>query len=229
MGGVVPIFSDPDWMDHRHLHPGAEMAMQTGESFVDGQLGLDWDIDREEWVSPRAEALRNKKIRVEDLDDEELQRGQVRDPDGKFRNGPLRQIPREFHDELMRRILARGTEKLEASYLASIELLTDIVEGKSVETVVDNRGVEHKIPASMTLRSQTARYIIERLAGKTPDKVEVAVSAKPWEVTMRHIVRTPSQEVIEDAVIVADEHAEKLMMDHQRELEMAAQEYEDDE
>ena len=184
MGAPVPIFGESV--------PGSELASIPGEE-VDEHYGLRWNSSKGQWEHPRLALLREKRITVADLDDEELQRGQLRDSDGKFRGGPLRKIPREFHDELMRRILDVGAEQIRGSYLSAIGLLARVVDG----TEMDKDGNE----PDLSLRGSTAKYLVERLAGKTPDRVEVAVAVKPWEKTMEAIlVEVPEEYILAEEV-----------------------------
>lgn len=175
----IPIFSHPDWREQ----PGAELAsigsmededIHAGSKGVQPMLGLAYVPGTDRMVAPRVDALQRATLKVEDLDDEELLRGQVRDADGKFRSGPLRQIPREFHDELMRRVLEKGTDKLRAQYLNAIDVGTDLMNDAEIDP---------------TLRWNIAKYIIERLGGKTPDRVEHAVALKPWEVVLKGVIK----------------------------------------
>lgn len=200
MTAPIPVYADSlDW----RTSPGAELASvgtqehEELDSRVESRLGLAYDDKHDRWVSPRADAIRRQEIRVEDLDDEELIRGQVRDADGHFRHGPLRQIPREFHDELMRRILDRGMEKLRSSYLAAIDVIVDgIVEDRSVD---------------IRLRYDAAKYVIERLAGRTPERVEVGVEMKKWETVMTKIIKEipGSEQPVIDGEVVDDEDEEE--------------------
>lgn len=182
MGAIVPLYGDDT---------GAELAMVPGED-VNELLGLRWNEKKQMYEHPRLEMLRAGKISVQDLDDEELQRGQLRDSDGKFRGGPMRKIPREFHDELMRRILDVGVARIRGKYLAAVDTLVDVMQ----DTDTDSR-----------LKVDVAKYLIERLAGKTPDRVEVAVAVKPWEKTMESILtEVPAEEQdLEDAEVLDDE------------------------
>lgn len=181
----VPIFSDPDWREH----PGAELASvgsQPEEDVNEVMLGLVYDGKQRKWVSPRVDALQRQTIRVEDLDDEELLRGQVRDADGRFRGGQARKIPREFHNELMRRIIEQGVSKMKRSYVKAVEVLTeDIIEDESVD---------------IRLRYDAAKYIIERLGGKTPEVVNATVEVKRWEQVMDTIIKEVPVEIIEGEV-----------------------------
>uniref|UniRef100_A0AAU6R660 Tail assembly chaperone n=1 Tax=Micrococcus phage Kurnik TaxID=3092208 RepID=A0AAU6R660_9CAUD len=204
MGAPIPLFNDP--LDPI-ANPGAELAsvglvsededMTRPLPGMDAQLGLVYSEKTEKWFAPRVDGLRRQVISVQDLDDEELQRGQVRDSDGKFRAGPARRIPKEFHDELMRRIIERGVDKLRGSYLAAVDvIINDIVLDETVD---------------IRTRGEYAKYVIERLSGKTPDRVEHAVAMKPWEVTLKKIItEVPTSELegggmIMDAIIAEDD------------------------
>ena len=194
MTAPIPVYADSvDW----RTSPGAELASVSTQEHeeLEGRLGLAYDDKHDRWVSPRADAIRRQEIRVEDLDDEELIRGQVRDADGHFRHGPLRQIPREFHDELMRRILDRGLEKLRSSYLSAIDVIVDgIVEDRTVD---------------IRLRYDAAKYVIERLAGRTPERVEVGVEMKKWETVMTKIIKEiPGADQPIDADIIDEDEEE---------------------
>jgi hypothetical protein len=159
---------------------------------VDEILGLVWNRTSGKWVHPRAEALMSKEVRVADLTDEELIRGQLLDADGRFRGRPQSRVPKEFHEELMKRILDRGFDKLRGSYMKAMGVIVDDIVN---DDTVDIR-----------LRYDASKYVIERLAGKTPDRVEVGVDLKPWEVVMSKIIKeVPELDVIEAEVIEEDE------------------------
>lgn len=192
MGAPVPIFSNPDWRNQ----PGAELASVSGANpaQMNDVQGLAFDERTARWVSPRLKALQEKTLSVADLDEEELIRGQVRDSDGKFRRGPERKIPRELHDELMRRILETGTDTLKKNYLSALGTIVDLME----DTNVDDG-----------LRAKLAIYVVERFAGKTPDVVQATVEVKPWERIMHGIIREVPIEQIEQTHIVVVEEEDK--------------------
>lgn len=183
MTAPVPLYAVPDWREK----PGTELASVSGESPEEVEAAIGLAPNRNgRLVHPRVELLKLGKLNIEDLDDEELQRGQLRDTDGKFRGGPLRRIPKEFHDELMRRILARGTDKLRGNYMAAVDTLVDIMNDETVDAPV---------------RVNVAKYVIERLAGKTPERVEVAATVKPWQVAMQTIIREVPEDALEVEVV----------------------------
>lgn len=79
-----------------------------------------------EKLSPRMQDLAEGRLNIEDLDFEELTRGQLRGSDGKF-NGPKpHAIPRVFHDAMQREISKRMQDmfngKLQLSFDALVHL-----------------------------------------------------------------------------------------------------------
>lgn len=143
-------------------------------------------------VTHRAAQFMRGEITVRDLDDEELKRGRFRDSDGKFRGRSASLIPAEFHEEVMRRMLERGTEKIQHDFITAIETVVDVMKYSTDDAV----------------RLRAANVIIERYAGKTADRVDLTVAVKPWEQTLKGIMKAPPPELLQlgviDAVIVGD-------------------------
>jgi hypothetical protein len=110
-------------------------------------------------------------IKVEELDDEEIARGQLRDKNGGFSATAPAMIPTSLKDQMMKELFKRGDQIMRDSYLAALTTLQDISVGSAYE------------PAD---RIKASTYLIERLAGKTPDVV-VHTQDKPWEVVMSGI------------------------------------------
>lgn len=106
-----------------------------------------------------AEAILN----LDEWDNEELIRGYRRNRNGKF-GVPPKYIPREIQQEAFRRLIARGERTLKGAYVKSIEELVDLAQNADSEKV--------KLDAIKT--------VLERVAGKVPDKVLVA-REEPWE------------------------------------------------
>jgi hypothetical protein len=143
-------------------------------------------------VSQRMQLLMDGTIKVEDLDDEEIIRGQLRDRNGRFTGTKAALIPRAMHDEMMRRVLTRGQEKMRDDYFSAVDTISTIMKDTQVEPAI---------------RLRAADMIITRVAGKPVEKVELSVEVKPWEKAMTHIVKQiPSD--IWDAEVVADDDDE---------------------
>lgn len=115
-------------------------------------------------------------LQVEDLDDEELARGQLRASDGTFRGRPPKVVPAELVQAMRREWLGRAEAKLR-------EALHD----KGIGTYVELAGDKTIDPA---VRLRAADKIVERTMGKVPDKVEVSTE-DPVESLFRRILDDP--------------------------------------
>ena len=111
------------------------------------------------------------RLKVEDLDDEELVRGQLRGRNGRF-NGPQPAwVPRQFIEGMHRESVKRARDKWDENLLAAQEELLSMA-------------MNHKVEDSIRLRALT--YIIERSTGKIPDKMEITAELKPWEKLLQN-------------------------------------------
>ena len=140
-------------------------------------------------LSSRAQALVSGELSPEDLDDEELMRGQVREDSGRFAHKPPSLIPRQLRDELQRRLLARGDEILKRGYLVSTQLLVEVVQDPNVP---------------VKERTSAAKFIIDKIA---PDKIEVVHrSETPIEQMLREAMSEGGLVVGSTASIVEEEN-----------------------
>ncbi len=128
-------------------------------------------------LSKRITAFLDGEFSVEDLTVEELVRGQMRGADGVFHRPP-KLVPREFHQACMRELLRRGDELFQRHYIVAIQAMADIAS---------DPGMEPKD------RLKASQYIIERVAGKTPERLEVSV-ADPWQEALDEIVVVGSED-----------------------------------
>lgn len=120
---------------------------------------------------------------VETLSPEELVRGQLRDHEGRFRGRPPVWVPADFYQACIRQLLKSGEQLWREAFYDSIKVFTEIAQDPSVDTKD---------------RLKAAQYVIERVAGKTPDKVEVSVQ-QPWEAIIGGIVAEAEDEAISRA------------------------------
>jgi hypothetical protein len=123
--------------------------------------------------SLRMQAFLNGEITVEDLDSEELRKGQFRDRNGGFQGRPPMLIPREFHEAIVREMIDRGEATLRSHMDAAIE-------------VIAKMAMNPKTPARERLAA--AQYVLERTAGKIPDKQIVQASVARWQSAMEEVV-----------------------------------------
>ena len=123
---------------------------------------------------------------VESLSPEELVRGQLKDHDGKFRGRPPKWVPQEFYQACVRQLLKQGDAMWREAFFESIKTFTAIAQNDKLD------------PKD---RLKAAQYVIERVAGKTPEKVEVSVQ-QPWETIISGIVAEAEDDAIARAARV---------------------------
>lgn len=110
-------------------------------------------------------------ISVEELDDEELARGQCKDANGKFAASPPRMIPKAIHDQMVSQLFVRAQEQLRHDLLGAVKALGTIAHGEAFE------------PAD---RIKAASLIIDRVMGKNADVV-IHKQDKPYEMVLTAI------------------------------------------
>lgn len=115
-------------------------------------------------VPARVQQLIDGTLDVADLDEEELARGYPRAEDGSFRGRPS-VIPTVVHQRIQRELFARAGEKLKANLLAAAQTMASIAADPEQDPKV---------------RMDAAKWVIERLMGKTPD-VAVTMDEKRYE------------------------------------------------
>lgn len=93
-------------------------------------------------------------------DDEELLRGQRRSKRGKFHGSAPKVVPMSVHQELTKRRLSKSYELLREDLVAACQLLGKVVRD-------DEAPYKDRIKAS--------EIIIERVMGRVPEKIDVAV------------------------------------------------------
>lgn len=117
-------------------------------------------------ISARMKALLDGELDVEDLDDEELIKGQLRADDGTFRGQPSLLIPRTMHQRIIRELVMRGDGKLKQYFNRALETHNEVMMNPR---------------ANPQARLEAARYIWERVAGKIPNEHVVTATVKKWE------------------------------------------------
>lgn len=117
---------------------------------------------------------------VETLDPTELARGQLKDKNGEFKGRPPAIVPRAFHDACIRELISRGKTLYQENYVQAINAMTEIAQNGDKDSD----------------RIKAAQFVIERLEGKVPDKVEISQS-DPF----KEMIAGAVAEVAEDAAI----------------------------
>jgi hypothetical protein len=128
----------------------------------------------------------------------ELARGQLFDSRGGFSGRPPKLVPRAFHDACVRELMKRGKRMYQENYLQAIDAMTSIATDPLVKP---------------TDRLKAAQFVIERLEGKVPERVEISQAA-PWQEMINGI----TAEVAEDAAIAsAQDYLERMGTEQQAE------------
>lgn len=144
-----------------------------------GRLGKRW--------SEIIQAVQNKEYTwdefVSSLTAEELARGQLMDKNGSFTGRPPHFVPRHFHDACIRELLARGKVLYKENYVRAIQAMTEIANSTT---------------AKESDRIKAAQFVIERLEGKVPDRLEVS-AADPWQQIISGIVAEVDDEQVANA------------------------------
>lgn len=115
-----------------------------------------------EALSPRWQDFESGRLKVEDLDWEELVKGQLRNKNGTFSGNKPKVLPRSWHDELARRSAEHGRDVLTANLDVALDALV---------------GLARSGPAREQLGA--AQYIADRVLGlmtqKTETKTEITI------------------------------------------------------
>lgn len=111
-------------------------------------------------LSPRYRDLAEGRISIEDLDTEELTRGQLRNVDGTFSGPRPYVIPRAMHDVLQKELQKRMQLMFNGKLMVGFDAIVDIAENPS--------------PSMARERLAAAQYIVERGIGKIAEKQEIS-------------------------------------------------------
>ena len=123
----------------------------------------------------RYRAFIDGDLTVEDLDDEEIQRMQLRNERGTFQGTPPVSLPREF-------IMAI---RIEQQRRFNHWINTAVPEAQ--KAIIELMNSKKLMPGDAT-RLKAAQEIIERYAGKTPDRIEVKAEITNFEASINEIV-----------------------------------------
>ena len=116
----------------------------------------------------RQEALTKGYLSVKDLDDEELRAGKCRNPSGIIprTSGKTETIPKDLYDDFVAEHQARWEQNLRER----LDVMTEVIASVALDDTVEPRD-----------RVEAAKYIIERVAGKPTERMNVTVQRAPWE------------------------------------------------
>lgn len=153
------------------VDPGVRYKGYTEESPEQREQRI-LELHHTKSMSQRYQDLMDGTLSVEDLDDEECVRGQLRASDGSFRGRPPKAVPRELYLKMQSEAAKRWENKMKGMVDLSIEALGKLVTNGRSEMV----------------RYQAAVYLVERTMGKTPDRVQISAEVKRWEGVASNIL-----------------------------------------
>lgn len=125
------------------------------------------------------------RLKIEDLDDEELARGELRNVNGRFSGKQPQWIPKQFIQAMQRQIISRAAERWHSNLLEAQRQLIAL-------------GMDPRVDASVRYRALT--YVIERSMGKIPDKIEMSATIKPYEELLEGVTVVRDVDIIEGEV-----------------------------
>ena len=113
-------------------------------------------------------------LKIEDMDDKELEKGKWRNSAGTFKGvGTPKMLPRKFADELQAERIRRWNKKVQEDLEPMRQVLREIALNPR---------------ASADARHKSAVYLIERSVGKVPEKSEVKLEVAKWEQDIEGIL-----------------------------------------
>jgi len=143
-------------------------------------LDMPAPVTRDPSTMNRSELLKYGYITVDDLDDEELIRGQCRNRNGWFSTSNKNsQISKPVYDKMVSRLFDRAQEKMRENLLQAIDVLAEISQGDAFEA---------------SDRANASKFLIERVLGKTTEKIDLTVGAKPFEQILTGIAPLTREE-----------------------------------
>lgn len=183
-----PSINEMDWHDDEVVSVFNGVRIPTGRHVRRRKLGDDpWgELDP---ANSKLQELLSGKLDMQSLDNDELSFGIPRCDDGKFSVKAAWQaanLPKVAKNKLQREIYKRANQKLHAGLLGAVDTIVELATQPYAEDKI---------------RFEAAKYLFERLQGKTPDVV-LHEQAAPWEMVFSNIERGPrpvrSERQIED-------------------------------
>ena len=126
---------------------------------------------------------------LSDWSDEELREGRRRDRNGAWQGVTPKIVPKALHDELVRRTLTSANETMRDNLEEAVRCLVQLATSEAIEAKDRLRAIS---------------MIMDRVMGKSPDKVEIS-GQSPWLVALQGGIvtvdndATPEEEDVEDA------------------------------
>lgn len=172
-----PSVNEMDWHDDEVVSVFNGVRIPTGRHIRRRKIGDDpWgELDP---ANTRLQELLDNKLNLQTLDNIELSFGIPRCDDGKFSVKAAWQaanLPKVAKNKLQRELYKRANQKMHAGLLGAVDTIVEL----ATQPYADDK-----------IRFEAAKYVFERLSGKTPDHV-VHHQEAPWETVFSNIERGP--------------------------------------
>jgi len=126
-------------------------------------------------VADRYQAFVAGELTVEDLDDDEIYRGQIRNKHGDFRGHPPKYVPREFAIAMQQEMAKRFSSQISA-------LVPDAIA--AIQRVMNKTHPQPGDGAVVTAAFKT----LERFAGKVPETMNLKAEITKWEKKVGEVI-----------------------------------------
>lgn len=130
-------------------------------------------------IPDRYAAFARGDITIDDLDEDEIMRGQFRGKDGSFKGRPPKYVPREFATALVQKQHELVATKISGLVNQAFATLSDVM-GKPFPQPGD------------AARVKAAQLILERYLGRVPESLNVKVQQSDWDNNKQRFVKTVS-------------------------------------
>lgn len=185
-----PVFCEHEYPDAK---PGEELCANKAVRYTDpprctdhGGVHASFSRKRTEGgyvkINERQRQLQAGEINLDDLDEEELVRGRLKGPDGKFHGSGSDFVSRAMYQKMTSELFKRANDAMKTNLVDAVKTLTDIMNGAEMD------------PKD---RMKAAQWIVERVMGKMPETVTVRQDA-PWQSILTKVTN-------EGATAYADE------------------------
>jgi hypothetical protein len=141
----------------------------------------------------------NGELAIEELDDEELLHGRLKDSQGRLSAKGVNMVPRRLHEAMSRELVKRMNGKFAEHVDEAIEVILDVMRNGEGEQY-------SQFERAGTKRLQAAIYVVERIMGKPESNMHVTVEATPWQQAIEagDLLVDVDQQPILDVEVVDD-------------------------
>lgn len=159
---MSPVFKPHEARRSVDIAKSADPGLGVPRSRKRGRPKKKKTADRRalEQLSPRWQDYQAGRLKVEDLDWEELTRGQIRNASGNFRGGQPKVLPKAFHDELLRRAKEHGQEFFTRNLDVALNSLVHLARyGEDREKLGASTYITDRVMGLMTQKQEVEQTV----------------------------------------------------------------------